>query len=79
MTTIDGVQPIFRDIFDDGSLIITRQTSANDIEEWDSLNHINLVVAIEKFYDIKFALGEIQSLKNVGEMADLIDEKVKKK
>ncbi|KWT91546.1 acyl carrier protein [Candidatus Magnetominusculus xianensis] len=78
MSMLEKLQPIFREIFDDESIIITKQTTANDIEDWDSLTHINLIVAIEKHFNIKFALGELQSLQNVGEMLALIEEKVKK-
>lgn len=74
---LERVQDIFRDIFDSEALIISRSTSAVDIGEWDSLNNINLVVAIEKEFKIKFILTELVSLKNVGEMIDLIDEKIK--
>lgn len=66
------VEVIFRDIFDDSQLNIVESTNAEDIEDWDSLNHINLVVAIEKHFDIKFALGELQTLKDVGAMIDLM-------
>jgi len=72
----NGVQHIFRDIFDDDNLIIEDSTSAEDIEDWDSLNHINLVSAIEKEFGIRFALGELESLKDVGAMIDLMIEKL---
>lgn len=74
---LEKVQEIFRDIFDKEALIINRATSAVDIEEWDSLNNINLVVAIEKEFKIKFNLEELISLKNVGDMIDLIAKKIK--
>ncbi len=73
----NGVQDIFRDIFDDDDLRIEDSTSSDDIEEWDSLNHINLVSAVEKEFRIRFALGELQSLKDVGTMIDLIMGKLK--
>lgn len=76
MNTQEKLQEIFRDIFDNQDLVITRGTSARDIEDWDSLSHINLIVAIEKAFKIKFALGELQELKNVGEMIDLVDRKL---
>jgi acyl carrier protein len=72
-----GVQDIFRDIFDDNSLIINETTNSDEIEDWDSLNHINLVSAIEKEFIIKFALGELMTLKNVGAMVDLMINKLK--
>lgn len=71
------VQNIFRDIFDDESLIINYTSSANDIEEWDSLNHVNLISAIEKEFKIQFALGELDSLKDVGGMIELMLNKLK--
>lgn len=71
------VEAIFRDIFDNEALVVSRATSAVDIEEWDSLNNINIIVAIEKEFKIKFILSELVSLKNVGEMIDLIGEKIK--
>jgi len=74
----EEVQEIFRDIFDDESLVIENNTTAEDIEEWDSLNHINLISAIEKEFNIHFALGELQSLKDVGVMIDMITEKSSK-
>tara|TARA_B110000858_G_C17528044_1_gene347925 strand:- start:1 stop:246 length:246 start_codon:yes stop_codon:yes gene_type:complete len=67
-----GVQEIFRDIFDDTDLIINNLTNSEDIEDWDSLNHINLVSAIEKEFKIRFALGELMEIKDVGAMIDLM-------
>ena len=73
----DSLQNIFRDIFDDEDLIISNSTNSEEVEDWDSLNHINLVSAIEKEFNIKFALGELISLKDVGAMVDLmINEKL---
>jgi acyl carrier protein len=73
------IQEIFRDIFDDPSLVITRDSNASTVEDWDSLAHVNLVTAIEKRYKIRFALGELQELKNVGDMIDLIQKKLESK
>jgi acyl carrier protein len=70
------IQRIFCDVFDDPSLVITRDSNASTVEDWDSLAHVNLVTAIEKKYRIRFALGELQELKNVGDMIDLIQEKL---
>ena len=73
-----GIQDIFRDIFDADDLVISSTTNSDEIEDWDSLNHINLVSAIEKEFKIKFALGELMSLKDVGAMIDLMmTEKLK--
>ena len=73
----DKLIPIFQDVFDDDILIVNEKTKADDIEEWDSLNHINLVSAIEKEFEIRFALGELMTLKDVGAMIDLMVEKLK--
>jgi len=73
---IKDIQPIFRDVLDLPDLQLTRQSNANNVEGWDSLAHVNLVMGIEKRYKIKIALGELQDLKNVGEMADLIQKKL---
>jgi acyl carrier protein len=79
MEIMEILNGIFREVFDDGGLIIKRETTADDIDDWDSLSHLNLVIAVEMKFGVKFALGELQSLKNVGDMADLIDRKLKKK
>lgn len=70
------VKNIFQNIFNDANLKIEDNTNANDIEEWDSLTHINLVMAIEKEFKITFALGELESLKDVGSMIDMIFNKL---
>jgi len=75
---IAELQPIFRDVFDQPSLELQPQTNASNVEGWDSLAHINLVMAVESHYKIKFALGELQGLRNVGEMAEMIGRKLKK-
>ena len=67
---------IFWDVFDDENIVLTDETCADDIEDWDSLEQINLVVACEKRFNLKFDVQEIQSLKNVGEMVDTILAKV---
>ena len=78
METLEQLTPIFHQVFDDESIVLKRDLTANDVDGWDSLSHINLVVAIEMAFRIKFALGELQSLKNVGEMVDLIEKKLRK-
>ena len=69
------VQNIFRDILDNDDIILTPETVADDIEEWDSLSHIQLIVAIEKHFKIKFTSKEILAWKNVGEMVDCLAAK----
>ena len=68
---LTAVQDIFRDNFDDDTLVITRDTCADDIEDWDSLEQINLLTAIEKKFNIKFKLADVRGLKDVGDLLDL--------
>jgi acyl carrier protein len=70
------LQPIFRDVLDDPTLQITRQSSAATVANWDSLAHINLVSAIEQDFRIRFSLTELATLKNVGDMIDLMEQKL---
>ena len=63
---------VFQDVFDDESITVTETTTADDIEEWDSLEHINLLAAVEQEIGMKFNMGQVVSMKNVGEMADII-------
>lgn len=69
---LSAVQDIFRDNFDDESLVIGPETCADDIEDWDSLEQINLLTAIEKKFNIKFKLADVRNLKNVGDLLDLV-------
>lgn len=69
---LEAVQEIFRDNFDDDTLEITRATCADDIEDWDSLEQINLLTAMEKQFGVKFKLDDVRGLANVGDMVDLI-------
>jgi acyl carrier protein len=72
---IRELDPIFQDILDQPDLHLNPQSNASNVEGWDSLAHVNLVMAIEQQMGIRFALGELQALKNVGEMADIIIKK----
>ena len=70
------ITEIFREEFDDDTLVIVDETNAEDIEDWDSLAHVELVIAMEKEFSMKFNLKEVGELQNVGEMADLILRKM---
>ena len=67
---------IFRDVLDNDSIALTTTTTANDIDEWDSLSHIQLIVAMEKHFKIKFTSAEIREWKNIGELANSISAKL---
>lgn len=77
MVTFEMLEPIFREVFDDETIELRNDTTANDIDAWDSLSHMNLVIAVELRFKVKFSLGELQTIKNVGEMLDLINKKMK--
>jgi acyl carrier protein len=72
---LSEIQAIFIDVLDEEDIKLTEETTANDVEAWDSLTHIQLVVAIEKHFKFKFTSKEILSWKNVGEMIDCIEKK----
>lgn len=67
---------IFINVFDDETIQIDTHTTASDISNWDSLNHIRLILEIESTYKIKFNLSEIEDLKNVGEFIKLLEKKI---
>ena len=73
---IKQVNEIFIDVLDNDGITIKNETTSADIEEWDSLNHIQLIVAIEKHFKIRFTSTEIVSFKNVGEMCEAIKAKI---
>ena len=72
----ERLDEVFQDVFDDDRIHVNAGTTADDIEDWDSLEQINLVVACEKKFNVKFDMKEIQALKNVGEMVDTILSKL---
>ncbi len=75
---LDKLQPIFQDIFEDDELIITAESNADTVEGWDSLAHVTLIIVIEQEFEIKFALGELEAMKNVGDMVELMQKKLSK-
>ena len=73
---LEQLLPIFRNIFDNDDLVIMSSTTPQDIDGWDSLAHIRLIVAIEKYFDLRFTAAEISSLENVGHISELILKKI---
>jgi acyl carrier protein len=67
---------IFHEVFDDSDIVLTPEMTAGDLKDWDSFNHINLIVTIESRLKIKFKTAEIESLRNVGQLAEVIKDKV---
>ena len=76
METRETLQEVFRDVFDDDGIEINDTTTADDIEAWDSLTHVQLIVAVEEKFGVKFSTVEVMKLKNVGEFIKLIDRKL---
>jgi acyl carrier protein len=70
-----GLTEIFREILDDDTIVLTTDTTADDVDGWDSFNHINILVAAESRFHVKFKTAEIEELKNVGEFVQLIAQK----
>ncbi|MCR4922618.1 MAG: acyl carrier protein [Lachnospiraceae bacterium] len=71
----ERLNEVFRDVFDDESITVADETTAADVEGWDSLIHITLIEAVEEEFDIRFDMKTVVKLKNVGEMVDVIDKK----
>ena len=76
MDILKKLEVIFKDVFDDEDIVLTNETTANDIEDWDSLAQINLLVAIKKEFKINFDLEEVSQYKNVGDIINAIKEKM---
>ena len=72
---LEEVEKLCREVFDNSSVIIKEETSADEIEEWDSFAHVSLIMALQDFFKIKFALGELQDIQNIGELLSLIESK----
>ena len=72
----ERLNEVFRDVFDDESIEVNENTTSADIEDWDSLEHINLIVAVENEFDIKFNMKEVTTMKNVGEMVEIIRSRI---
>ena len=72
---MERLNRVFRDVFDDRRLTVTAATTANDIEDWDSLTHITRVSAVEDEFGMKFTMREVVGMKNVGEMASIVESR----
>ena len=69
---IKRLTAVFQDVFDDDTLVITAETTADDIEDWDSIEHITLIGAVEDEFGMRFKMGEVSGMNDVGEMIDII-------
>lgn len=74
---MDSLIPIFQDVFDDDSLRVTEDTTADDVDGWDSLTHITLISSVEDAFGIRFRMKDLINLKNVGELARLVQKTVR--
>ena len=73
---LEKLNEVFHDVFDNNDIVVTEQTNANDIEEWDSLIHITLISAVEDEFDVSFDMKTVVSMKNVGDMIVAIEEQI---
>jgi acyl carrier protein len=72
---VTRLTPIFRDAFSDDALVVSDSMSAADVPTWDSLSNINMIIAVEKAFGVKFSIKDVRNLKNVGELLELIKRK----
>ena len=74
---IERLDDVFRDVFDDDTLEVDENTTADDIEDWDSIEHITLIGAVEDEFKMRFNMGEVSGMKDVGEMIGIIEQRGK--
>lgn len=74
--TLTALNGIFKNVFEDNSIQLTKGTTTADIESWDSLNHIQMITAVEKHFKIRFELKELLTLQNVGDLCNAINSKI---
>lgn len=74
----DRLNRVFQEVFDDRKIRVTASTTADDIEDWDSLEHITLVAAVESEFGMKFRMSEVSTMKNVGELAAIVAARAKR-
>jgi acyl carrier protein len=75
--TMPRLTEVFREVFDNDELVISPKTTAKDVEGWDSLMHVTLIVNVEKVFGVRFSSAEVAGLKNVGELVALIESRVR--
>ncbi len=76
MSTLDVLTEVFRQVFDDPGITLKPETTADDVEGWDSLSHVNLIMAVENRFNIRFSQKEVMSFKNVGDLARCVEGKL---
>jgi len=76
MSTMEKLNAIFCEVFDDDALIIKPEMTANNVEGWDSLSHVNLIIAVENKFNIRFSQKELLALKNVGDLLNCIEKQI---
>ena len=72
---VSRLTPVFRDVFNDDKLEVREGMTAADVATWDSLSNINMIIAVEKAFGVKFSIKDVRNLKNVGELIELIKRK----
>ena len=75
-STLETLTTVFRQVFEDPTLTLTPESTADDVEGWDSLSHVNLIMAVENKFEIRFKQKEVMRFKNVGELANCVDSKL---
>ncbi len=76
MTTLDALTEVFRQVFADPEITLTPDTTANDVDGWDSMSHVNLIMAVENRFNIRFNQKEVMGFRNVGDLARCVDSKL---
>ena len=71
----DRLEQVFRDVFDDDSIVLYEDTTADDIDDWDSIEHITLIAAVEQEFGMRFSMGEVSGMKDVGEMVTILTQR----
>jgi acyl carrier protein len=74
--TLDRLNRVFQSVFDDDELVVAAGTTAQDVDGWDSMMHVRLLINVERAFGLKFSFSEMAGLKNVGELVALIDRKL---